>query len=288
MYCIYKITNLINGKTYIGQHKYKELDDYYMGSGKHLINAQKKYGIKNFKKEILIFNVAKKEHIDLLEKTFIASEREKVGVENCYNITDGGGGGSGPMSEEHKMKISKANKGKHQQPRSEETRKKMSKAQKGKHHSEAAKKKMSEAHKGKSISEEARKKLSKAHKGKSLSEEARKNMSKAQKGKHLSEAHRRKLSEAHKGHQVSDETRKKISETNKISLKGNQCHKGCHHSEEARKKMSAAWDYDKHCTEERRKKQSETFKTLRWFNNGERSIRAKECPEGFVPGRLRK
>lgn len=49
MYYIYRIINLINGKTYIGQHKYKELNDYYMGSGKHLIRAQKKYGIKNFK-----------------------------------------------------------------------------------------------------------------------------------------------------------------------------------------------------------------------------------------------
>lgn len=44
MYCIYKITNLINGKTYIGQHKYKKLNDSYMGNlviGKEDITQKK-------------------------------------------------------------------------------------------------------------------------------------------------------------------------------------------------------------------------------------------------------
>ena len=112
MYYIYRITNLINGKTYIGQHLYKDLNDSYMGSGKLLKAAQAKYGIENFKKEILVFNVSKKEHIDLLEKTFIAAEREKVGVENCYNITEGGGGAPA-LNEETKRKNSETRKGKH-------------------------------------------------------------------------------------------------------------------------------------------------------------------------------
>ena len=130
--------------------------------------------------------------------------------------------------------------------------------------------------------------LSLHNSGRHHSEETRKKMAEAHKGKHLSDETRKKLSEVHKGHSTSEETRKKISEANKVSMKGNQCHKGCHHSEEARKKMSVAWDYDKHCTEEFRKKISEGFKSLRWFNNGERNIRANECPEGFVPGRLKK
>lgn len=36
MYYIYRITNKVNGKTYIGQHKYKDLNDGYMGSGKRV------------------------------------------------------------------------------------------------------------------------------------------------------------------------------------------------------------------------------------------------------------
>lgn len=35
MYYIYRITNKVNGKTYIGQHKYLDLNDKYKGSGKH-------------------------------------------------------------------------------------------------------------------------------------------------------------------------------------------------------------------------------------------------------------
>ena len=170
-YYIYRITNLINGKTYIGQHQYKDLNDNYMGSGKHLRAAQAKYGIENFKKEILVFNISKKEHIDLLEKTFIAAEREKVGVENCYNIADGGeGGNTGPRSEEAIRKTSEANKGKH---RSEETKKKISEALRG----------QTTWNKGIPMSEEARKKLSEARKGKHPSEESNRKRSETLKGR---------------------------------------------------------------------------------------------------------
>ena len=88
----------------------------------------------------------------------------------------------------------------------------------------------------------------------------------------------------------SEETRKKMSE----SRKGEKCYIfGKHHSEETRKKMSESrkgktpWMKGKHHSEESRKKMSESKKGKHWYNNGVKSIRAKECPKGFVKGRIK-
>lgn len=50
---IYKITNNLNGRYYIGRHSTLNVNDGYMGSGKGIINAVKKYGKDNFTKEII-------------------------------------------------------------------------------------------------------------------------------------------------------------------------------------------------------------------------------------------
>jgi hypothetical protein len=85
-YTIYKITNLINNKYYIGKHQTKKLDDDYMGSGNLLKRAITKYSLENFKKEIL--------HIFDNEEEMNAKEKELVVIcEESYNLCDGGKGG---------------------------------------------------------------------------------------------------------------------------------------------------------------------------------------------------
>jgi hypothetical protein len=85
---LYKITNNVNGKYYIGRHSTNNLDDNYFGSGAGIINAIEKYGIENFTKEILNYCETSDELWDL--------ERKIVNVEivkdkNSYNMAYGGG-----------------------------------------------------------------------------------------------------------------------------------------------------------------------------------------------------
>lgn len=83
---IYKVTNLINDKIYIGQHKPKPKYDYYLGSGKLIRQAVKKYGKSNFTKEI-IYRVSSPFLADFLEKMEIKKAKANG---RCYNLMDGG------------------------------------------------------------------------------------------------------------------------------------------------------------------------------------------------------
>lgn len=86
---IYKTTNLINNKVYIGKHKRetKNIDEKYFGSGKILKHAIKKYGINNFKNEIICWCFSEEE-LNAQEIFFINKYRE-----NSYNVAAGGEGG---------------------------------------------------------------------------------------------------------------------------------------------------------------------------------------------------
>lgn len=82
---IYRITNMVNNKTYIGQHKIKPKEKFldYMGSGRLIVRAVKKYGKNNFIKEIIEYSDSKDE-LNILEKKYISEELSKDRCE--YNI----------------------------------------------------------------------------------------------------------------------------------------------------------------------------------------------------------
>lgn len=86
---IYKTTNLINGKYYIG--KDAKNDKNYLGSGIAIKKAIIKYGKENFKKEILLHCNNLKE---LNEKETEIINESAVNDPNSYNLVLGGQGGN--------------------------------------------------------------------------------------------------------------------------------------------------------------------------------------------------
>ncbi|MCK5606998.1 hypothetical protein KAR91_34260 [Candidatus Pacearchaeota archaeon] len=89
-YTIYKVTNLINNKIYIGKHQTKKPDDYYMGSGQAIKAAIDKYGIDNFLKELL-FVFDNEKDMNQMERRLITEEF--VQRTDTYNMGVGGEGG---------------------------------------------------------------------------------------------------------------------------------------------------------------------------------------------------
>lgn len=91
-FIVYKTTNTVNGRIYIGKHQTTDLDDGYLGSGTILTRAIRKYGKASFRKEVLfVFD----NESDMNEK-----EAELVNEDFClrsdtYNLAPGGKGGWG-------------------------------------------------------------------------------------------------------------------------------------------------------------------------------------------------
>ena len=166
---IYKITNTVTGKFYIGsavniKRRWAEHRSQ-LGANKHgnrhLQNSWNKHGEDSFTFEVL--ECCEKERLIEREQFYIDNEKP------AYNISPTAGNTLGvKRTDETKRKISEAKKGK---VRSDETKRKMSEAKKGeknafygKHHTDESKRKISEAKKGKVRSDETKRKISEAMK----------------------------------------------------------------------------------------------------------------------------
>lgn len=161
---IYKITNKINGKMYIGMHRSNEFDEDYWGSGKIITEAIGKYGKENFSREILLECDSEDDLCKAEER--IIKELNCVESDDYYNLKDGGVGKFPILSGElngmygvHRYGKENPNYGKHH-TFSDESRKNMSDAHKGKKLSDYHKTRISEGTKGKKLSEETKQKLS--------------------------------------------------------------------------------------------------------------------------------
>ena len=179
---IYKTTNLINGKIYIG--KDSNNNEHYIGSGTKLLKAIEKYGRSSFKKEILETCISEQELADR-EKYWISyynSLNSTIG----YNIAEGGFGGNTRKAYTDLEKAEYVKK--NQKARLKSLKVKAAyEAKKGiarPNHSKIMKELYASGqfiphNLGKLTPEEVRQKISKANKGRKLTTEQRNNIAKA-------------------------------------------------------------------------------------------------------------
>jgi group I intron endonuclease len=209
---IYKITNKLDCKPYIGQTTEDDINDRWKKYKKlqckrqpKLYNALKAHGPENFLFEVIDTTPQDQSQLDNLEISYVSKFDS---MNNGYNCTPGGKGiGKGHIV-------------------SKETRKKISEKLKGRRLSEETKQVLSNMRMGdknpmfgKYISEEHKGKISRANIGRLVSEETK-----------------RKISETSKNRICLPETRERMS----ISRQGRQPNLGNHHSIEVKTKISKA------------------------------------------------
>ena len=217
-----------NGKRYVGittaskpEMRWKEGKGYQYN--KYFYRTIKKYGWSSIKHEA--WELTSESEMYYAEKYLIAyyhTTDKRFG----YNNSSGGESGSSGCrySEEHRKKLSEAQKKVHADP---EYRKKLSEALRGKPkpHSEEHKRHIAEALKGKPVSEEVRKRIAENNRRRAKDPEFRKKLSESHKGKPNphSEETKGRMAEARKKKWLDPEYRRKVTEACKnrprISIK---------------------------------------------------------------------
>ena len=138
---IYKTTNLINGKIYIGQDSRNNSN--YLGSGTVLKLRIELYGRENFSKEILE-ECSSREQLNERERYWIQFYNS-MDINIGYNYTAGGEGFKGKHSDITKQKMKDSHTGK---KLSDDHKKKISDSMIGRNHSSETKQKIGNANKG--------------------------------------------------------------------------------------------------------------------------------------------
>jgi group I intron endonuclease len=195
---VYKITNTINGKVYIGKTTMPRVNDRWKDHRRklrigqhvnvHLQRAYNQYGIENFAYEVLEEHSCKEA---LLESEMVNIIRYRsCNRDFGYNMTFGGEGSE--MTPEVRAKISKfaSTRTGEKNPffgktHSPEVRQILSASSTGRVPSEKARQKMSKAGKGRKKTTEHNSKIGQALKGKPKSEQAKLNMKLAWKQRKL-------------------------------------------------------------------------------------------------------
>lgn len=159
---IYKITNNISGKIYIGKHKYDKptLDESYRASGVYINRSIEKYGWQNFTQEL----------VDIADTLEELNHKEIYYIKfyQCqyplgYNLTEGGDGLANPSAEVREKMASK----KRGTKQSEATKAKRIASLKKVEHTLEWRQKVSASNKGTPPSQLARQRSSETHKGSS-------------------------------------------------------------------------------------------------------------------------
>ena len=103
---IYKITNLINNKQYVGQ-SVKDINEHYYGSGILIKKAIKKYKKQNFKKDIIEI-CSSIDELNIKESYYIS--KFKTIQPHGYNIRSGGNNSFLSETTKNKISVSRKNK----------------------------------------------------------------------------------------------------------------------------------------------------------------------------------
>ena len=142
---IYKITNLVNSKVYIGASRRIETRFMEHRNGHTAIaDDLKTFGLENFKFEVLL---------ECPEDMLCQWERDMIAL---YDADDPEKGYNNPKDRPYSLKASESHRGTHRAPHSEEAKRKISEKMKGR----------KAWNKGIPLSDEVRRKISESLKGK--------------------------------------------------------------------------------------------------------------------------